>query len=107
MDARGDGRSMMRADLCGRLDRLEGDLRRLPAHAIIARLQAIRGEARGHGLAALERIAERCCRAVAEKGRGAPLRTYLDAMRDAAACERIDAAAGDAYLAAIAVRYAG
>ena len=99
--------ALIRARLCDTLDHIERDLPRLSVGDLVHRIHALRAEARPYGLGPLDRLAGSCADAMAEAGRGAMVRAYLGSMREAIGCERCDAAAGDAFLATVAVRLGG
>jgi hypothetical protein len=100
-----DGKLAARGALCERIDRLERELPRLSVRALCARIDELRSMAAGHRLMPAETIAARLSTLVAEDRR-ALVRPYLGVLREAVGCERSDAAAGEAFLAAVGIRLA-
>lgn len=96
----------MEAHLSGRIDALASALPRCGLTDIVRGVDDIRCLARDTGYPAVETLASRLESAVAVDGRGAAIRTYLDAMQDAVHGPRgpLPAAATEAWLASVAVR---
>ncbi len=102
-----DGMMVVRADLCDRLDRLQQAAERLTVRELVQRIGAIRTVASAYGLSPVVILADAFERAIAAQPRGCPAALYLDRLRDAIGCERIDEEASEAILASISVRMAG
>ncbi len=103
MRAEHDAMILVRADLCDRLERLQSMSKRLSAADFANALAAIRTVAAAYGLVPVVRLSEALDRAPAEPGR-CPRALYLDRLRDAIGCERLDDQASQAMLASISVR---
>jgi len=108
---RGEHEAMMvvRADLCERLDAL----RRMSGHAkagadVAEAVAAIRRIAAAYGLLPVVHLAEAMERAHARPDSGGHRQNglYLDRLRDAIGCERLDDEAGQAMIASVSVRFA-
>lgn len=97
----------VRSGLCERIDRIATELPHLSLDQLCANIDDIRRTALDYGLDPVVQIARGLETALADSGRGAMILPWLDTLRDAAGCERLDADAGSAYLAAINVRMTG
>ncbi len=97
----------VRGGLCDRIDRIAHELPHLTLDQLCNGVDDIRRTALDHGLDPLAQLARGLETALADAGRGAMVLPWLDTMRDAVDCERLDAEAGAIYLAAINVRMAG
>jgi hypothetical protein len=104
MRADHDGMLVVRAELCDRLDSLQRLAGKVAVRDLLQRIGAIRTMAAAYGLIPVVCIAEALERAIQAEPRGCPAALYLDRLRDAIGCERIDAAAGEALLASVSVR---
>jgi hypothetical protein len=97
---------VVRAELCGRVDRLQ----RLPSGETRRKLHQGLNEIRllsaAYGLPLAARLAAALQRDLAEP-RDCSVPLYLERLRDAIGCERADEEAGSAMLASVAVRLAG
>ena len=100
---------IVRAGLCERIDRLASLLPRASVPAVRRDLNDIGRTAGDYGMVPLLHIIRGMDRALSDGGwRGqVAARSYVEAMRDAAGCERTDEAAGEAYLASVNLRLAG
>lgn len=98
---------MVRAGLCDRIDGIAAGLNHLSSVRLYDHVDAVRRVALDHGFLPLAQLSRGLEAALAAGERGVMVLGYLDLMRDAAACERLDAQASEAYLAAISVRLAG
>jgi hypothetical protein len=96
-----------RADICARIDDLASDLRSLSISQLMAQVEDIRSLARDHGLLPLEQLARGLERALSTSDGGVMVAPFLTTMRDAAGCERVDAAAAQSYLASVNLRLYG
>jgi len=97
----------VRGGLCDRIDRIAQELPHLSLGQLCNGVDDIRRTAIDYGLDPLAQLARGLESALAESGRGTMVLPWLDTMRDAVGCERLDADASSAYLAAINVRMAG
>ena len=95
-----------RVELSARIAQLKRDQALLSIAELCRRADTLRGHAHIGGFVALARLAGGLGDALAMHGRAATTRAYLDLMGDALDCPRFDAAAGDAFLAAVSVRLA-
>jgi hypothetical protein len=96
---------VVRAELCERLEKLQGLSRRLSARDFTANVDAIRTLAAAYGLIPVVRLAEALERALFENA-DCPRALYLGRLRDAIGCDRLDEQASEAILASISVRLA-
>ena len=103
MRAEHDAMMLVRADLCERLERLQAMSRRMSEADFAQALSSIRTVAGAYGLSPVVRLAEAFDRALAEAG-PCPRGLYLDRLRDAVGCDRLDDQASQAMLASISVR---
>ena len=97
----------VRREICARIDQLERDFRLLSIGELGRRADAIRHVAQTHRLSAVAALAGGLGEALAEGGRGATVRPFLEGMRDAVRGDRQDEASARSYLAAVGVRLAG
>ena len=104
MGCAGDGMLVVRSDLCERLDALEARLDRTSVRDLLSGIEAIRTLASAYGLEAVAILAGALERAVRAEPRGCPAGLYLDRLRDAVGCERLDAKASEALLASVSIR---
>ena len=104
MRADHDGMMVVRADLCDRLDALQKAMKRLNVRELMQQLGTIRTLALAYGLLPVAAVADALARAIAAEPRGCPAALYLDRLRDAIGCERLDEAAEQAMLASVSVR---
>ena len=104
MRADQDGMRLVRADLCERLDMLQRTIQRLPVRELMQQLGTIRTLALAYGLLPVAAVADALARAIAAEPRGCPAGLYLDRLRDAIGCDRLDAAAEQALLASVSIR---
>jgi hypothetical protein len=102
-----DGLLVVRAELCDRLDRLQQAGARLTVRELAQGIGTIRTMAAAYGLAPVAALAEAFERAIRTQHRGCPAALYFDRLRDAVGCERVDAAASEAWLASVSVRLEG
>src|SRR5688572_3161931 len=102
-----DGLLVVRADLCDRLDRLQQAAERMTVRDLVQGIAAIRTLAAAYGLAPVVALADAFHRAVQLQHRGCPAGLYFDRLRDAVGCEPMDAAAGEALLASVSIRFDG
>ena len=99
-----DGMLVVRAELCERLERLQSSAAGLDVRDLMRGIAALRTIAAAYGLAPVVRLADAFERAVMAEPRGCPAALYLDRLRDAIGCERLDERASEAMLASVSVR---
>ncbi|MCJ8156477.1 hypothetical protein [Sphingomonas sp. LaA6.9] len=102
-----DALLQVRSGLCDRIDRIAVELPHLSLDQLCANIDEIRSTALDYGLDPVVQIARGLESALADSGRGTMVLPWLDTLRDAAGCQRCDADAGSAWLAAINVRMTG
>ena len=100
-----DGIMVVRADLCDRLDTLQQAAARLTVREFMSQVTTIRTLALAYGLLPVAAVADALARAIAAEPRGCPAGLYFDRLRDAIGCERLDAAAEQAMLASVSIRF--
>lgn len=99
-----DARDAVKADLCGRIDRLAGELAHMTPSRLAFAVDDIRRTACDHDLRALAALARGLESAIAMSGGAAMVLPYLEAMSDAAGCDSVDPAIAASYLASVGVR---
>lgn len=97
----------IRADLAQRIAALDMRAARARTADLAEDLDAIRRIAQANGMQPAVSIAHVLETALARGERGALVHGWLDILRDAIGCDRIDGSACDAYLAACSVRLSG
>jgi hypothetical protein len=99
-----DGMMVVRAELCDRLESLQQAAGRTNVREIMQGIGAIRTMAAAYGLVPVVSLADALERAIRTEPRGCPAGLYLERLRDAIGCERLDEAASQAMLASVSVR---
>ncbi len=100
-----DGITVVRAELCDRLDSLQAVTRRMNMREFVQQLASIRMIAGAYGMVPVVCLAEALERAVRANPRGCPADIYFDRLRDAVGCGQTGStAASEAMLASISVR---
>lgn len=104
-----DALLQVRSGLCDRIDRIAAELPHLGLDQLCMHVDEIRRIALDYGIDPVAQVARGLEAALADAGRGAMVLPWLDTLREAAGCARLDpgADAGSAWLAAINVRMAG
>ena len=97
----------VRSGLCDRIDTLAHDLPHLSTGQLCRGIDDIRRTALTYGLDPLVQLARGLETALADANSAGVVLPWLDTMRDAAGCERLDADASAAFLASINIRMAG
>lgn len=106
--ARADtGQGMMRAQFRAEIDRLGDKATHHSAGQLAARVDALRRQARDHGLIPLSEIAFEFERALANRASPTLLSAWIDSLRDALDCDAGDRLAGRVLLAAVGQRLHG
>jgi hypothetical protein len=106
MQADHDRTLLVRAELCERLAVLRSYCERRGPRDFARTVAGIRQLAAAYGLTPVVHLAdalERAARASSSGGRETAL--YLDRLQDAIGCTRLDAAASEAMIASISVRF--
>lgn len=99
-----DGMMLVRAELCERLLSLQAAARRLSGREFNESVEGIKRLAAAYGLTPVVRVADALERAVAEDRSACPRALYLDRLRDAIGCERLEESAAEAILASVSIR---
>jgi hypothetical protein len=99
-----DGLTVVRADLCDRLDALQRVAERLTVRDMMQGIDSIRTIAAAYGLTPVVSLADVFERAIRAQPRGCPAGLYFDRLRDAIGCQRLDAGASEALIASVSVR---
>ena len=102
-----DGMMVVRAELCDRLDHLQGAAARMNVRELMQGIAMIRTLASAYGLTPVVNLAEAFARAIQAQPRGCPAGLYFDRLRDAIGCERVDSQASEALLASVSIRFGG
>lgn len=106
--ARADAsQGMMRAQFRAEIDRIGDHAGRHSAGQLASRVDALRRDARDHGLIPLSEIAFEFERALANRASPTLLSPWLDSLRDALECDAGDRHAGRVLLAAVGQRLHG
>ena len=99
-----DGMTVVRADLCDRLDRLQLAGERMTVRDLVQGIGAIRTMAAAYGLVPVVALADALERAIRAEPRGCPAGLYFERLRDAIGSRRLDKGAGEAMLASVSIR---
>ncbi|PZU58274.1 MAG: hypothetical protein DI547_10780 [Sphingobium sp.] len=99
-----DAMLMVRTEILNRVDSLAAQRGHLSLARTCEEVDRIRHIARTYGLEPVERLASMLESALALDGHGPVVLSYLDMIRDAAACEAKGPDVNAAYLAAMSVR---
>ena len=102
-----DALMQVQAQLCDRIDRLTMDLPHITVSRLAHEVDELRRIAGQYGLTPVVEIAHGLESELAHSAGGAMAMSFLEKMRDAVGCERLDAAATQTYLAAINQRLYG
>ena len=104
MSREADGMLLVRAELCDRLESLQRAAAGMQVREMVQRIGAIRTMAAAYGLSPVVSLAEALEPAVRAQPRGCPAGLYLERLRDAIGCERLDDAASQSLIASVSVR---
>jgi hypothetical protein len=96
-----------KAQLCDRIDVLADQLQHMNATQLANQVDEVRRIAREYGLLPVEELARGLGSALSSSESSIMLLPFLETMRDAVGCERVDAAAAQSYLAAVNQRLYG
>ena len=94
----------IRSGLCDRIDRLAREVPHLSIDQLCTGIDDIRRAALQYGIDPVVQLASGLESALADDGGSALVLPWLDTMRDAAGCDRLDPEASAAWLAAINMR---
>ncbi len=101
------GMMMVRAELCERLEILRRLSNRAYTRDHAQSIAAIKQVAAAYGLTPVVRLSEAMERAMARPDAGGACQNalYLERLRDAIGCERVDEGASQALIASVSVRF--
>lgn len=99
--------SIIRGDLADRIERIAGDARLAASGELYRQVEAVRSIAIAGRLLPLARLAGGLRDALADGGRGAAARPWLDAMRESLGVDAQDEATARAFVASVGIRLAG
>jgi hypothetical protein len=102
-----EARLAVRAELCGRIDRLARELPHIKPCQFAAAVDDIRRIARDNDLRPLAELARGLENAIARSGGAIMALPFLEAMGDAVGCDSIDPAVAQSYLASVGLRLHG
>jgi hypothetical protein len=107
MRAEHEAMMVVRAELCERLDALRRFQAQHPAQDFTESVIGIRRLAAAYGLTPVVRLSEAMERAMQRSDSAGPCQNalYMDRLRDAIGCERLDEAASEAMIASVSVRF--
>jgi hypothetical protein len=108
MRAEHEAMMVVRAELCERLEALRRFSDQRAAPDVAATMVGIRCLAAAYGLTPVVHLAEAMERALARPDAAGTCQNalYLDRLRDAIGCERLDDEAGQAMIASVSIRFA-
>ncbi len=99
-----DGMTIIRAELCDRLDSLSAAAQRMTVRDLVQGIGAIRTVASAYGMIPVVCVADAFERAIRAEPRFCPAGLYFERLRDAIGCGAADDDAGTRMLASISVR---
>lgn len=101
-----DGITLVRAELCDRLDSLRAAAEKMTMRELVQGIATIRTVAGAYGMIPVVCVADAFERAIRAEPRFCPATLYFDRLRDAIGCGQDEAAndAGSRILASISVR---
>lgn len=102
-----DALMQVKSQLCDRIDRIASEMPHLSTSQLAHQIDDVRRIARDNGLLPLEELARGLESALSGSEGGIMVLPFLESMRDAVGCERIDAAAAQSYLASVNQRLYG
>lgn len=102
-----DALNQVRAQLCDRIDMLAGQLAHMSPVQLAMQVDDVRRIAQQYGLRPLEDLACGLGSALSASGCSIVVMPFLESMRDAADCDRVDPATAQSYLAAVNQRLYG
>jgi hypothetical protein len=102
-----DALMQIKAQLCDRIDALAEQLPHMSLTQLANQVDDVRRIAREYQLLPLEQLARGLGSALSTSEGSIMVLPFLETMRDAVGCERVDAAAAQSYLAAVNQRLYG
>jgi HPt (histidine-containing phosphotransfer) domain-containing protein len=96
--------TIVRAGLCSRIDDLAQSLARLRTDQLCSEIDDIRTTAARYGLEPVRQIARAMEMRLARENGTSMMLPWLDLLREAATCDRVDNDAADSFLASMTVR---
>ncbi len=102
-----DALMTVKAQLCERIDRIAGEVGHMSAARIAGEVDGIRRTATDYGIDSIADLAHALESAMAQSGSVMAIHSYLDAMRAATECERIDHATASQFMASVGQRLYG
>ncbi len=99
-----DGMTIIRAELCDRLDSLRVTAGKMNVRDLVRGIGAIRTVASAYGMIPVVCVADAFERAIRAEPRGCPAGLYFERLRDAIGCGAADEDAGERMVASISVR---
>jgi hypothetical protein len=102
-----DAMMVIKSQLCDRIDHILGDLATWSPRGLADEINDIRQVAQDCGLVPLAELARGLGRSLFGSDASVTIRPFLETMREAAGCERIDQAAAQSFLASISRRLHG
>jgi hypothetical protein len=107
MGAASDALLTVRAKLCDRIDQIAHELPHLSLQKLAFAIDDVRRIARDHGLTPVVELARGLESALSTSHDQIMVLPYLDSMRDAVGCDRLDEATTQTYLAFVNQRQYG
>ena len=98
---------IVRAEICDKIDALAQGLNQLSPSQVARKVDDIRTSAQSYGMLPVAELARGFEKALAGSLSTLFARPFLDAMRDAVGCERVDPQISEAFLASINQRLYG
>lgn len=102
-----DGRLIVKAELCDRIDRIVRELPHMSAGTLAFAVDDIRRLARANRHDAVAELARGLEHAIAESSGATMIIPFLEAMSDAVGCESVDPAVAQSFLASVGLRIHG
>ena len=99
-----DGMTIIRAELCDRLDSLRAAAEKTNMREFVQGIAAIRTVASAYGMIPVVCVADAFERAIRAEPRFCPAGLYFERLRDAIGCGAADAEAATSMLASISIR---
>lgn len=99
-----DGMTIIRAELCDRLDSLRTTADKIDVRQLVQGIVAIRTVASAYGMIPVVCVADAFERAIRAEPRFCPASLYVERLRDAIGCGVSDERTGEAIIASISVR---
>lgn len=97
----------VKAQLCERIDRIAGEASHMTLARIADEIDNIRRTATSYGIDSVADLAHALESAMAQSGSMVAIHSYLEAMRAATECDRVDHAAASTFMASVNQRLYG